>query len=480
MATANKKTIQLRCAACGGTLETEEDSPVLTCPYCGAKEMIIESDAVKKERIRAKAYKEVELERIKHDEELEDKREEKQQIAKFRKSFMRKLLIGLLVIFFIAALGAFSSGAPLAGLVALVQAGLVGAALLLGNGTIKTKVPNLRQVLQTVALLLIIVFLLIVGMNGGVDHNEKLYWPESGLSSMLPVPDSEYGHVYRDSTEEFDCDVYHYSESQFSEYKLACSAMGFDQEQTSSHTSWTAFNSAGDKLELYYYDSYKEMGITLTAAKPMSALRWPTTRVGQLVPEPKSKVGYVDWETDSGFVIYVGDTPKDEYDAYVSECIDRGFDVKYSRGTDYFYADNKEGYHLSVSYYGNNIMIVRADEPYDFEEPVEQTEETEEPAPDDTEETTETTEPAEVSPEFKATMDDYEAFVDDYVEFMAKYENAEDTSTMSEEYSAFIDKFANIMNELNSIDPTSLSNSDYAYYQQVLTRIFVKLAALGI
>ncbi|MBR5740482.1 MAG: hypothetical protein IKX81_04200, partial [Firmicutes bacterium] len=185
------------------------------------------------------------------------------------------------------------------------------------------------------------------------------------------------------------------------------------------------------------------------------------------------------WETNSGFVIYVGDTPKSDYDEYVSRCIESGFDVKYSRSDDYYYGDNEDGFHLSVSYYGNNIMVIRADEPFDYdwdteEEDVSDETETEEPASEPAEES------GEVSPEFKATMDEYEAFFDDYIAFMEKYNSADDTSLMAEDYTSFIEKFTTIMNDMNSIDPSSLSQADYNYYQQVLMRVFTKLAVLGI
>ena len=486
MATANRRTMQLRCTACGGTLEAEEGSPVLTCPYCGAKELIIESDDVKKARIRAEARKEIEIEKLKFDEEQQDKRKEEKRISDFRHSFMRKFLIFWLIVFFIFTIVAFTTGAsPLAGVVGLIQTGLVTAALLLGNGTIKTRIPNLRQVLQTIPFFLIILFLIFMGMNGGVDRNEAFFWPDSGLSSKIPVPESEYGHIYRDSSEMFDCCVYHYSSEQFNDYKKACREMGFDQEQTDYYNGWTAFDSDGDKLELSYYESGKEMDITLTAAKPMSALRWPTSTVGKLVPVPKSQVGFIEWEADYGFVIYVGETSKEEYDEYVSQCIDSGFDVNFSRNGDYFYADNEDGFHLSVNYYGNDIMVVRADQPYDWEEeaseePSGEVTTSDEPEAEASETQEETEETGEVSEDFKTIMDDYEAFIDDYVAFMKKYENAEDTSGLSEDYKAFMDKFATIMNDLNSIDPSSLSKADYDYYQQVLTRIFIKLAALGI
>lgn len=54
-------TISLRCKECDGFLEVDEDRVVTFCPYCGSKELIEESDDVKKERIRSKAHTEIEL-----------------------------------------------------------------------------------------------------------------------------------------------------------------------------------------------------------------------------------------------------------------------------------------------------------------------------------------------------------------------------------------------------------------------------------
>ena len=54
-------TITLRCKECSGFLEVDEDRVVTFCPYCGSKELIEESDDVKKERIRTNAQTKIEL-----------------------------------------------------------------------------------------------------------------------------------------------------------------------------------------------------------------------------------------------------------------------------------------------------------------------------------------------------------------------------------------------------------------------------------
>lgn len=54
-------TISMRCKDCGGILEVDETQNVMFCPYCGSKELILESDEVKKERIKYEAMRDVSL-----------------------------------------------------------------------------------------------------------------------------------------------------------------------------------------------------------------------------------------------------------------------------------------------------------------------------------------------------------------------------------------------------------------------------------
>lgn len=47
-----KPTIRLQCRSCGGTLNADDDLRLLHCPFCGAKELLEDSDAVAAEKIR--------------------------------------------------------------------------------------------------------------------------------------------------------------------------------------------------------------------------------------------------------------------------------------------------------------------------------------------------------------------------------------------------------------------------------------------
>jgi|GEM_PF-4591243 len=70
--TTSKKTIKLTCEDCGGEMNIEAGRNVLTCPYCGSKKLIAESDEVTIARIN----KEVDAERMRFEKEKREYEEE--------------------------------------------------------------------------------------------------------------------------------------------------------------------------------------------------------------------------------------------------------------------------------------------------------------------------------------------------------------------------------------------------------------------
>ena len=59
--TNNERIMHLKCGSCGGTMMVDVDRPILTCPYCGASDLINESDNVTIQRVKSKAYRDVQL-----------------------------------------------------------------------------------------------------------------------------------------------------------------------------------------------------------------------------------------------------------------------------------------------------------------------------------------------------------------------------------------------------------------------------------
>ena len=83
--------------------------------------------------------------------------------------------------------------------------------------------------------------------------------------------------------------------------------------------------------------------------------------------------------------------------------------------------------------------------------------------------------PTGVSPEFKATMDSYEAFFDEYIAFMKAMSDDPNNTAMLLKYATMMMQYTETMEKLDAIDESKLSPADDAYYIEVMARIEVKL-----
>lgn len=210
-------------------------------------------------------------------------------------------------------------------------------------------------------------------------------------------------------------------------------------------------------------------------------ITWPTSAIAQLLPVPEDlSNGVISSDREDYLSVYLGKLSKDDYQSYVEQCKEKGFTVDYSSSDDYYFANNSEGYRLSVDYdVDRRMMDVSVSAPVETiptpeatPEPTETT--TEEPATDDTSS-------EEVDPDFKATMDSYETTINNYCDFMEKYNNAgpEDTAAMLADYTSYLQQYTETIDALNSIDEASLSAADLAYYTEVNGRISQRLLEVG-
>lgn len=149
---------------------------------------------------------------------------------------------------------------------------------------------------------------------------------------------------------------------------------------------------------------------------------------------------------------------------------------------------------LSLTACGGNKPTDNDAEPDDGKKQERVTEEPEETAepektaePKETEEPTETEEPAEeptkepeeVSADFKAAMDKYEAFIDEYITFIKKYEEEGRPLSMLSEYTELMTQYTEFAETMAAYNGDNLSAADYAYYIEVMGRVSQKLLELN-
>ena len=98
-----------------------------------------------------------------------------------------------------------------------------------------------------------------------------LRWPQSDIAALLPKPDSSRGYTYWEASYGFDIDVGDYTLEQFNEYVAECMNMGFTVDYHANPHSFSAYNSDGYDLYLYYYEDDGIMNINISAPKEESA-----------------------------------------------------------------------------------------------------------------------------------------------------------------------------------------------------------------
>lgn len=81
----------------------------------------------------------------------------------------------------------------------------------------------------------------------------------------------------------------------------------------------------------------------------------------------------------------------------------------------------------------------------------------------------------EVDPEFKAALDQYEAFIDGYCDFLEVYLKA-DTNTqlsMMENYSEWMNQYAEVMDAVRTLDACQdeMTPAQLSYYVEVTARV---------
>ena len=81
----------------------------------------------------------------------------------------------------------------------------------------------------------------------------------------------------------------------------------------------------------------------------------------------------------------------------------------------------------------------------------------------------------EISPEFKKTMDDYEAWFDHYCEVMKKYQEDPSDMELLTEMTSLLSEETEMLDQMENMDESEMTNAELAYYLEVTARIEKKL-----
>jgi hypothetical protein len=347
------------CSNCGAQLKINGFKDFVYCENCGAKHSVSE--------LFGKS----------NSETTENKKQEndKSRLENFKKSKFSKVLIAFFAISFLMCALAFANGQIIAGIVAIAMTALFLISWLMGMQIIKEKKKSLRTIATTVAFILIIPYCMLFNtQKANTNKAENFVWSDIKLSQILPEPQKTYGEIINNSQTTLSLYVYNISKTEYKDYISECETYGFTIDCEKSENNYSAYNSDGYELSLWYNYSDKELNIHLDAPREMSKFEWPSSGIASLLPAPNSTIGDIYLDNSNCYIVYVGGTSKDEYNKYVKSCSNAGFNVNYNKGDDYYYADNQDGYHLKLNYKGNNIMYICIDSDVQTKESVNTTE----------------------------------------------------------------------------------------------------------
>lgn len=217
--------------------------------------------------------------------------------------------------------------------------------------------------MKRITVLITILLVAVLCLAGCSSNTEKIAWEDIYLGSVLPEPQSLLCEIYDNSEESLYIDIHKISSKEFVNYIDLCKANGFTIEPSHKENAFDAYNSAGFKLSLYYYEDDKQMQIQLDAPEKYDVLDWSAIDALKLLPVPQSDIGKVEENNEKETKVYLADMTTEKFQQYVNLCIQNGFDKNINSYDKTFTSQNADGYRLTAEYVGNKVVSIVLQEP---------------------------------------------------------------------------------------------------------------------
>lgn len=232
-----------------------------------------------------------------------------------KNTFGRIIIIIALITFIWCCITALLFDRTSAAIIAIVQIALIVVALLLNRQIIKTNLKRLYIVPLTVAMILIVPYMLFAYKTE--SSVKRFTWSDFTLADVVPEPKSDFGEIVVNDNTYLILNVYKTSFEDYYEYIDACAEMGFIVEAQRSEQFYSAYNEDGYELWLVYHENEKAMSINLDTFEPYETLVWPENKYKSILPLPKSTTGKITQDDQNALSVYVNETSFEEFQNYV-------------------------------------------------------------------------------------------------------------------------------------------------------------------
>lgn len=238
-----------------------------------------------------------------------------------------------------------------------------------------------------------------------------------------------------------------------------------------------------DKEKAYtiYYD-FKSGNYSWANEDGIEIDQWSDGDLASLISKPNAQViSCTEDSTTFNFTSY--GVSKEQFEKYVQACKEKGFILDVSNWETYYNAKNENDYELSIDYYEKDDRMdgcVRAPEKKKTSEPNSKDEKASSTLSKEYSET-ETSNVSVKNETWKQFLKDYEDWADRYVEFIKKYKENPNNSSLFSEYSKFLTETVEWTNKAQEYEDelrnTEVSSEFLTEYINTVGRILEKIAS---
>lgn len=209
-------------------------------------------------------------------------------------------------------------------------------------------------------------------------------------------------------------------------------------------------------------------------------LNWPTAGLATMLPEPGTDKGEVSMDSADYLSVDLEQRTDEDFNKYVEACKEKGFIVDYSSSSSSYFADNEDGYHLSL-FYSEDRDEISIQLTVPSEEESEEAAPVQESSPEETPQAEpETSGNPSASSDYRAMVDEWEAFMNKYCDFMETYNSdSGNVVSMALDYADMMSQYSDWTEKMGAVDDDSLTAEDVQYYIDAQTRVNARLLEIG-
>lgn len=227
-----------------------------------------------------------------------------------------------------------------------------------------TKIPNKFIIIgiSTVVLAIIILFILFFQINFNTSSIQQNDWSSLILGKYIQEPPGKLNTIYDNYEDTLSVEITELSYKQYKNYTENCKDLGFNVEVSQTDTRYRAYNQEGYELTINYYQDQSSLDLILIAPIQLSQITWPDNAFTQMLPTPKSTYGRIDANDETGFIVFLGNTSKEDFNDYILACSQKGFNLNSERSDTIYTAQNEHNNFLTIEYRGNNVIHISIQE----------------------------------------------------------------------------------------------------------------------